>query len=155
MTCIGFAYRIECFTSLAYLYIRKWTAYHRLTSPVTDAVYPVLKANLRCTLRRTTNMSLRVQKPSLATDLSLRLVHRLGIIYRTLLRHQHLSSILNRGWRHTYLRNRTVNDYCLCYSDLVFDIVHVYGTLNIVQIWIIISWSTSLATENGGVVYFV
>ena len=141
MTCTGFAYHRECVTSLAHLYIRQWTAYHRLissvtvavypvfkvdlhcalqlttyhrlTSPVTVAVYPVFKAVLRCALRLTTNLSFQGRKPSLVTDLSLWLVHRLGTIYLTLLRHQHLLSNSNQGWRHTYLRNHTVNDY-LC-----------------------------------------
>ena len=109
----GFTYCRECVTSLAYSYIRQWTAYHRLTSPVTVAVYPVFKADLRCALPLTTNLSLQGRKPRLVTDLSLWLVHRLGTIYRTLLRNRHLSSNSNRGWRHTYLRNHTANDY-LC-----------------------------------------
>ena len=122
----------ECVTMLAYLYIRQWTAYHRLTSPVTVAVYPMFKADLRCALRLTTNLSFQGRKPSLMTDISLWLVHRLGTIYLNLLRHQHLSSNSNRGWK-TYPFKESYSQWLsLYYSALVFDVVHVYGTLNIV-----------------------
>ena len=74
-----------------------YKAYHCLTSPVTVAVYPVFKADLRSALRLTINLSFQGRKPSLVNDPSLWLAHRIGTIYRTLLRHQHLSSNSNRG----------------------------------------------------------